>query len=645
MNSNQDIMNAAIRFETGLTKHGIELISFNKRVFPDYRRSVRMINAIGRAAMPMIHVPNVSTFYKGTRMDQGDLNATPMGIRMIYSQYRDGRVIDWYDKYIRKYFPEKLYPVILQPYILSDDPNIDGDAKARLLMPRGFHPVYNTTIKIPYYHGKHSLQEWTGIIDHVCTYSQPLTETPSDWLSEFEDLASEVISDLPIPSVPWRDALSSGEWFYNIRTDSNSGWPYYLKQSREVDESFNPKKGGMPLRQLLYDTFSEDVMHAKFKDWYDKVVYTLFYRTQWLKDRGVMGARAKDKVFGAALNYVLLKTWNVENTGIAWGTFEQIRDIIFEGMRKNQSGSMISVDYSGLDSTFTFDYIKIILKLLIENWSIADPMYEEIFKYADHCMTDGAYLAVSPRKCFKVNNGMLSGTPLTQALDSIFVKILDKKLDKIVGSQSTSLYLGDDVIKIGVPEMKESFEEWVEWTKIGGLKVSISKSYPSTVENGFGIFLQYVYYWDNGPTVIGNIGRRICSLALRERDSSLLKAVDVQQYMKENKVEFKLLWLLRSLQILASLVLDNFPREAIDEILHFVRRYDKHFSNHELLEKAVSVGDRYYSEKEYWKVTGIHPNSVLKYILGPGMVDSSEEISREVYKAGYVRETNATPRE
>lgn len=631
-----DFFRAASKFESLLIGANIPLLQLPIEL------SARGVKSVGRTSLRKVHVPDMSTFVlkydkesrSTSKIDQGDLHATPLGLRMIFDQYRTGYPERWYKNFVCKWFPEKLWDVLLYPYLLYkvNDHKVDG----KLLMPRGYHSVWTEHIEVPYYPVKSDFRfiEWKGIIEHVKEYAIAAPSVPDEIMDEFKQFSKEVQANNPVPDFRWDSFLVSKEWISNIKTDANSGYPYYIRQNSYVIDLGNDKLGvvkkdnksqvsGTLMRDWLFNKYFDLVYGQRWDELPKEVMYTLFYRSQWKKDRGVMGAPAYLKVYGAAMNSIALKV-NADpiRSQIAWGSPDKIREGIYNAFQTYKDGCIISVDFSGLDSTFSHEYMKIIFGDMKEQWIQKDPAYGTALDYLVYTMTDGAYLVVSPRRYFKVIMGMLSGTPATQWGDTELVKTCARKMRSILQYHEVpcdffQINLGDDVFWVGPKELSTYFTEWVDWVSKLGLVVNKEKSFIQTVKDGFGVFLQKVYYINEKtgkPNYLGVLGRNLCSEALKERDSSALKSFDSERYEAENtKPDYKILWLLRTLQILASMQLDNMPKEAALEMITFLRRYDKYLSSKSACEEALRIGAEYATDLEFWH-SSVDPKNVMKFL-------------------------------
>jgi hypothetical protein len=619
-----NFIKASTKFVSSLLTDQVELIKVNKTTLPRRpKRSPKYISSTSRSFMSQCHIPKIETFRKADP-DQGDLHATPAGIRMLYEEWLRRSISTWFKNWSEKHIPDKLFKVMVAPYTTFQDGKMNElklTAGGGLCMYRGMHTVYTTTLPVPQYRQTPFAQvDWQGLYEHVILHFKEDEPVGPELAEEFRACVKEVLRAWPLPG-KWYDELSTNEWFYKIRTNSNSGFPHYVKQNSLVYvEDINnvvPAKDGQDYRDWMWNEYSEIVQTANFEDWLlQKIIYTVFKRNQPTKDRLVSGAMDILKIFGAAINSIILKYLGDNKSNIAWGQHDDIFGDIRQWHDEFSDGGVISVDFSKLDLTFKFQYMEIIIEELTEAWSAVDPVYEKVFEFVKHCMMDEAYLLFGPDHMAKIKTGLLSGTPLTQFFDSILVAALTIMFMRRNKMDIRYKVLGDDLVWYGPSDILEVFDDWIDVTADYGLKVSLNKSYPGLTSDTFSIFLQYITYSDllDKARTIGNAGRKLSSLICRERDSSLVKSMDVDAYMNDPNFKWKHLWLIRSLQILASFLPDAWE-SGFDEVVSWYSRYDKFINSKKDLEAAVGAFDKYQSsDDEWWKATAIHPNKVIPYL-------------------------------
>lgn len=609
-------INANTKLVKRMQSHGVDVERLTREEVPSKpKRTAGYVRALCSASMQRIHVPDMTSLGT-TNPDVGDFHMTPMGARVVYDEWRKQAPSKWAHNWVTQYLPDKLYPLVLEPYTMYEG------GKGSLLIPRGLHAVFSQSIKIPHLAGtQFDTVEWKGMEEHLLAYAQEEQPLPDELLDLFDQALDQVLATAPLPP-RWGQEVQKKEWFSRIRTNSSSGWPYYVRQGEPVYviDEYNIKKSkdsDVIFKEWIFEKEYDRILKADYEDIIankKKILYTNHHRNQQKKDRVVSGGAADDKPFGAALNHVTLAAYM--DSFIAWGNFESI----FGDIREWFSGahSVISVDFSGLDKSFKFVLIKKIISKLKEYWTRVDHTYERVLDYVDYIMTDGAWMVIGPDYYFKVLTGMLSGTPWTQFLDSLLVAALSEMAKILYGIDFKYKCLGDDLIWVSEDDISEEFQKWITIMKNFGFSVSREKSYPSTADDGFGVFLQYVIYKDGDDVnIIGNLLRKITNLIFMERDSSVLKSFDIQRYFDEadGKVEYKKIWMIRTIQILASMVPNNLPNEMMDDVVSWVGRYDKFIGDEQLVMDSMALAEEYRTKEDWWHLEVTDPKVMTPYLL------------------------------
>ena len=516
-----------------------------------------------------------------TTGEKTDILMTPPGRRMVKDRANLHTKVQ---AYVKNNFSEnkQLYDNLMKMV-----------ANRSYLVPRSIASVKDTTIKVDWL--PYDIN-YKGIVNHVAAYAQkPEVNTESDMFHQYEKAIDEVAWELP-RAISYDSILRSPDWINKIKLGTNKGYPSWDHMDPEGREEAVKKH-----RHYL----DEVKVPAK-------LIYTLFYRTQPAKMRAVCGGSEILKVLGGFMTYATTSTIGPDDR-VAWGGVGEIFGRIEKYFKVSQT--VVSLDFTKLDTTILHRIYQLALITLGENWGRDDPNWKSYMNTYAESVTTNAYLFTHPGHMMPVHTGLLSGTPDTQLVDSMVVLAVTKMLEAFGFNIKYVMALGDDLIIL-------LDDEWdVTWTaklkafgemllKHTGLIINVDKSFPSLVnEQGYGIFLQYLV------TLMGMFGhpiRRLHSFGFIERDSSMIKGVDTQAVIKDHGA--KMAYLIRSIQIFATLT-ENLP--GIEEFFELWAYYERDFTS-ESIANALDVQTDYVVEVPESIMT-IAPHHVLKVAEAVGV--------------------------
>jgi hypothetical protein len=533
-------------------------------VFDKSLKKMSGVKSINRSGMSKLRIPD-------------DILRTPPGNRMIKHKTRlNGEL----SSYVKNNFDGQIYD-ILMGFVMDE----------KYLIPRSLYAIEDTKVKVPWL--PYEL-EVRGVSDHVLAYTQRLRTYDTVMTSQLRDKMTEAVTRFPLPP-SYQNVVDKSEWISRIRTGTNSGWPDWVTTDLEY-------------RSEIVTKYKPDLTSLTTPD---KTIFTLFYRTQPGKSRAVCGGDARLKVVGGFTTHTLTSLIG-PSEGIAWGDYTNIFSMINDHYRT--SNSVISLDFSRLDTTINRDLHHHALDAVGKLWGTKDVTWEHFFEMYKKSVTDNAWLFVVPGLMVKVEDGLLSGEPLTQFTDSIVVMGVTLLAADYCGwTLNGYTTLGDDVIMFIEEEWNdkenEKFQKFAdELKKETGLIVNVEKSFPGNIgEGGVGIFLQY-FITPEG--IFGHPLRKPHSLGFMERDSSIIKGVDFHKFARSEGA--KIAYLVRSAQITAS-VTEEVP--GVEEFIGIMQKYDKLLQDPELVEKSLNAA------KKYQRTTGgevatinIDPKWIIPYL-------------------------------
>ena len=520
--------------------------------------------AVQRAGISKLRVPE-------------DVLTTPPGQRMIkYKTKLRGEL----STYVKTHYEGQVYDILMQ--FLADE---------RYLYPRSLHAIDDCVVQIPWLSQDINMK---GISSHVLSYSRSIPSPENVMMSQLKDKITEAVRKFPMPPA-YGAMVDKSEWHSKIRTGTNCGYPYWKTTDTE-------------LRAELVDAHKHILTQMDIPA---KVYFTLFYRTQPSKSRAVCGGDTQLKVVGGFTTHVLTSLIG-PSEGIAWGDYGVIFDTLLG--HYNNSSTVISLDFSKLDTTINRDMHHAALDAVGTLWGTKDSSWRHFFEMYKTMVTTNAWLYTHPGYALKVEDGLLSGEPLTQFTDSIIVMAVTLLLADVCGWELNGyLTLGDDVIMFIDDEWNsENMQKFNDFTKLleqeTGLVVNVEKSFPGDISSGgIGIFLQY-FITDKG--VYGHPLRKPHSMGFLERDSSMIKGIDFHKFARAEGA--KLAYLVRSVQVTASAT-ENIP--GVEDYVGIMQKYDRLLQDPGMVERALYLGDKYQRETGGEVATiNIHPRWVIPHL-------------------------------
>jgi len=349
-------------------------------------------------------------------------------------------------------------------------------------------------------------------------------------LEVFEDFQKSAIK-----SGYYQPFTAVNEWSSQIKSNANSGHPYYAPTSKE---------------EML------TTMYPRFQEWVNKIIYddsptdekkyltpapdnaqagidTAFTRSP---NRLIWAARLLSKLLGFPLNHNLLRM--LQDIPASWHDLAQTFEVMANAFGTGRT--IIYDDFDSYDLTFHLELMLMILEKFRESTFLSHaPDLRNALDYLIYELTRERELRVSPLHTLHTPVVLPSGSPITQLIGivvhlAVYYIVRDDYDLGVVGFE----VLSDDGIivveaeKSGVDRFMAN--EWNDLVTGIGMKLKLEKSYTASLEDRAVIgemygteieahdaagYLQQMIY-DTPTFSHGIIERTIPSLLSTERDGS-----------------------------------------------------------------------------------------------------------------------------
>lgn len=307
------------------------------------------------------------------------------------------------------------------------------------------------------------------------------------------------------------------EWIRQAKWGSNSGFPYYETQNKEL---FDKYKRAIIGTKVTPGLLTEAIINGKWDEaLLRKVsVYTLFHRSPY---RPVHGEAFAMKYVSAFMNFYLNQGLKRSGEEIAWDAWSTMFSEIAE--RQEEAPSVCNEDFASYDGTWSFKLFRAISTLIKENQYFPDQLNNAIAFQLD-VMSYAPRLIVTPQHAINLYNGLVSGSGATQFIGSVGHAAL-LHANKAELDLHYVRVLSDDscaVSNLTLTKFKSQHQnEYIPFCKSLGFEVSPEKTYYADTTNGdCAPFLSTFAYSEEGERkYVGNIGRRGYNMLQKERDS------------------------------------------------------------------------------------------------------------------------------
>lgn len=307
------------------------------------------------------------------------------------------------------------------------------------------------------------------------------------------------------------------EWVKQAKWGSNSGFPLYETQNKELFDKHKVRiagtrnRPGLLTKAIIDGRWDADLLRKLS-------VYTLFHRSPY---RPVHGEGFAMKYVSAFMNYYLnlgLKRSGEEIAWDAWSTmFEELAE------RQDEGQSVCNEDFASYDGTWSFKLFRSISQLIKDNQYFPSQLNNAIALQLD-VMSYAPRLVATPKHAVNLYNGLVSGSGATQFIGSVghaaLLEANEAELDlhhvRVLSDDSAA------ISNLNVTDFKRMHEkEYIPFCKSLGFEVSPEKTYyADTIEGDCAPFLSTFPYSENGEhKFVGNIGRRGYNMLQKERDS------------------------------------------------------------------------------------------------------------------------------
>lgn len=307
------------------------------------------------------------------------------------------------------------------------------------------------------------------------------------------------------------------EWIRQAKWGSNSGFPYYETQNKELFDKYKRAIIGTRVQPGL---LTEAILNGKWDDaLLRKVsVYTLFHRSPY---RPVHGEAFAMKYVSAFMNFYLNLGLKRSGEEIAWDAWSTMFSEIAE--RQEEGPSVCNEDFASYDGTWSFKLFRAISRLIKDNQYFPSQLNNAIAFQLD-VMSYAPRLIATPKHAINLVNGLVSGSGATQFIGSVGHAALLHANEAELDLHYTRV-LSDDsctISNLTLPVFKKQHEtEYIPFCKSLGFEVSPEKTYyADTTDGDCAPFLStFAYTQDGERKYVGNIGRRGYNMLQKERDS------------------------------------------------------------------------------------------------------------------------------
>lgn len=309
------------------------------------------------------------------------------------------------------------------------------------------------------------------------------------------DLVFKAWATNPIFNFDLKTEFETGRWLTHIKTNSNSGYPSNIKQSKELM---------VPAAGVSLQLFDKWLKGDKI-DWH-KLSFEMGYRTERDdKHRVVCMAAEYEKPISALISTFLDLTAKdlPFNLPRKFGAFKNIADEIF----KSDKGRLFSKDFEAFDTSVPISLVRI-----LRDWfkNIPNTFCKLIAFECD--LIINSYMIIGPNKSFWIAS-LPSGIGVTQFIGSLIHWLIDTVVELV---SSFAVYQSDDNLCITEHTDEELQAKMDKIKEVFGMDVSpVGKK--SFISKDYNKFLQKVI--DRKNKIFYNHEQRAYTNALfRERE-------------------------------------------------------------------------------------------------------------------------------